>query len=88
MNGSDLPLLARPTEEVLPYNDTEMHSLSILADVIWVPVLQSTRLHTPDPVSVSKQDQGCGSTTVPSAQPSMHSKQEAPRSTPGISYWL
>lgn len=46
MNGSDLPLLARPSEEVLPHDDTEMHSLSILADVIWVPVLQSTRLHT------------------------------------------
>lgn len=68
----------------MPRGNTEMHSLFILADAIWVPVLQSTRLHTPDPASVSKQDQGCGSNTFPSAQPlCIHSKQEAPRSTPG-----
>lgn len=47
MNVSALPLLARPIEEVLPREDTEMHSLSILADVIWVPVLQSLHVYTP-----------------------------------------
>lgn len=78
--------LCWPVQKNVPRGNTEMHSLSILADAIWVPVLH---LDTPDPASVSKQDQGCGSTTFPSAQPlCIHSKQEAPRSTPGISYWL
>lgn len=45
---------AGPFEQNVSHGSTERHSLPTLADAIWVPVLQSTCLHTPGSASVSK----------------------------------